>query len=196
MGRWNSDTRHGSLEDEPASDGVLPYPDASANDSTDAPGSDAGNQPGSSSGKGSGKYPGNTPGKPSGKNLPNREVKAKGEDKDKGEGAVEKAEDPPVPAVIHENPLMVYEQNIGPLTPAVSKRIRLAENEYTPGWVEDAIRLAARRNKRRWDYAEGILRNWYRDGKDDGEKPEKSFADQLLEAGYTLPVQVPAEWLA
>jgi len=129
--------------------------------------------------------------------LPNGEVKVKGEVKDKGEGKLEKVEDQPSgPAVFSENPFGVYEQNIGPLTAAVSERIKLAESDYSPAWVVDAIRLAALRNKRRWDYVEGILRNWQRDGKDDGEKPEKTYAQELVAAGYTLPEQVPVEWLA
>jgi DnaD/phage-associated family protein len=126
--------------------------------------------------------------------LPGREVKVKDKVKDKDKGQVEKVENPP-PAV-DENPFKVYEQNIGPLTEAVAERIKLAEKDYSTTWVVEAIRLAARRNKRRWDYAEGILRNWQRDGKDDGEKPAKTYAEELAEAGYTLPEQVPAEWLA
>ncbi len=154
---------------------------------------DADNNPGSSSGKTLGRPPGSH--LPDG--LPNREVKVKGEVKDKGEGELENVEDPPSsPAVFSENPFSVYEQNIGPLTAAVSERMKLAETDYTTDWVISAIRLAALRNKRRWDYVEGILRNWQRDGKDDGEKQAKTYAQELVAAGYTLPEQVPVEWLA
>ena len=128
--------------------------------------------------------------------LPNSEVKVKDKVKDKGEVEIEKVENPPPAAAVVENPFKVYEQNIGLLTEAVSERIKLAEKDYSTAWVVEAIRLAARRNKRRWDYTEGILRNWLRDGKDDGEKPEKTYAEELAEAGYTLPEQVPVEWLA
>ena len=146
-------------------------------------------------GNGSGKPEGNHPGSVLPKPLPNGEVKVKGKVKDKDEGQVEKVENPP-PAAAAENPFTVYEQNIGPLTPAVAERIKLAEKDYSTAWVVEAIHLSAMRNKRRWDYAEGILRNWHRDGKDDGEKTEKTYAEELAEAGYTLPEQVPAEWLA
>ncbi len=130
-----------------------------------------------------------------GKPLPSSEVKVEDKVKDKEEGEVENEEDHP-PAAVVGNSFTVYEQNIGPLTPAVAERIKLAEQDYSIAWVVEAIGLAARRNKRRWDYVEGILRNWHRDGKDDGEKPEKTYADELAEAGYTLPQEVPAEWLA
>jgi DnaD/phage-associated family protein len=138
---------------------------------------------------------GNHPGSDLPKPLPSSEVKVKDKVKDKDEGKIEKVENPP-PAAAVENPFSVYEQNIGPLTPAVAERIKLAEKDYSTAWVVEAIHLSAMRNKRRWDYAEGILRNWHRDGKDDGEKPEKTYAEELAEAGYTLPEEVPAEWLA
>lgn len=150
-------------------------------------------EPGSDLGKGLGRPPGSLlPG-----GLPSGEVKVKEEVKDEGEGNVNGLADLPSPgaAVLPENPFKVYEQNIGPLTEAVSERIKLAETDTSTAWVVEAIRLAALRNKRRWDYVEGILRNWQRDGKDDGEKPEKSYAQELVEAGYTLPEQVPVEWL-
>jgi DnaD/phage-associated family protein len=136
-----------------------------------------------------GKRPGSTlPGR-----LPGSEVK--GDVKDKGEGKLDDEVDFPA-AVSFENPFAVYEQNVGPLTAAVSERIKLAETDYTTAWVMEAIRLAARRNKRRWDYVEGILRSWQRDGKDNGEKQEQTYAQELVAAGYTLPEQIPVEWLA
>jgi DnaD/phage-associated family protein len=153
------------------------------------PEADSGNDPGSDLGRPSGSH------LPDG--LPESEVKVKGEGKDKGEGELENVDDPTSgPAVSFENPFVVYEQNIGPLTSAVSERMKLAEADYTSPWVVDAIRLAALRNKRRWDYVEGILRNWQRDGKDDGERQEKTYAQELVAAGYTLPEQIPVEWLA
>jgi len=127
-----------------------------------------------------------------GKSLPSSDVKVKDKVKEDGEEKVENEENPPPAAGL--NPFTVYEQNIGPLTPAVADRIKLAEQDYSTAWVVEAIQLSARRNKRRWDYTEGILRSWLRDGKDDGEKPEKTYAEELAEAGYTLPEAVPQEW--
>lgn len=100
----------------------------------------------------------------------------------------EEGEEEEKPAAAAENPFRVYEQNIGPLTAAVSEKIKLAETDYPEGWVCEAIRLAALRNKRRWDYAEGILRNWFANGKDSGELPgsDKDYLSSLQRAGYSL----------
>lgn len=146
-------------------------------------------------GNGSGKPEGNHPGSDLPKPLPGSEVKVKDKVKDKDEGEVEKVKNPH-PAATAENPFTVYEQNIGPLVPSIAERIKLAEQDYSTAWVVDAIHLAVRRNKRRWDYVEGILKRWHSEGRDDGEKTEKTYAEELAEAGYTLPEQVPAEWLA
>lgn len=147
--------------------------------------------PGSGLPKPEGSHPGSDLPKP----LPSSEVKVKDKVKDKDKGEVEKVENPP-PAAAVENPFTVYEQNIGPLVPLIAERIKLAEKDYSTAWVVDAMYVAVRRNKRRWDYVEGILKRWHSDGRDDGEKPEKTYAEELAEAGYTLPEQVPAEWLA
>ena len=146
-------------------------------------------------GNGSGRPSGNLPGNDLPKPLPSSEVKVKDKVKDKDKGEVEKVENPP-PAAVVENPFSVYEQNIGPLVPVIAERIKLAEKDYSTAWVVDAMCVAVRRNKRRWDYVEGILKRWYSEGRDDGEKPEKTYAEELAEAGYTLPEHVPAEWLA
>lgn len=59
----------------------------------------------------------------------------------------------------------IYEQNIGELTEAIEAEIDEAIEEYSAGWVADAIREAARQNKRNWSYVMGILRNWKTYGK-------------------------------
>ena len=70
----------------------------------------------------------------------------------------------------------------------IAERIKLAEKDYPEGWVIEAIKLAAIRNKRRWDYAEGILRNWSANGKDSGESPagDNDYLLSLQKAGYSL----------
>ncbi len=184
---WSDKQKCGfvALEATPAESSGRPLPEP--------PMADLGSGLGTGLGTGLGKPPDSLlPG-----GLPSREVKVKEEVKDKEEGKVEDETEPPSGAAVPaENPFVAYEQNIGPLTAAVSERIQLAESETSPAWVVEAIGLAARRNKRRWDYVEGILRNWQRDGKDDGTREEKTYAQQLVEAGYTLPEQVPTGWLA
>lgn len=146
-------------------------------------------------GNGSGKTAGNHPGNDLPKPLPGSEVKVKDKVNGKDKEEIQKVENPP-PAAAVENPFTVYEQNIGPLVPLIAERIKLAEKDYSTVWVVDAMYVAVRRNKRRWDYVEGILKSWHSEGRDDGERPEKTYAQELAEAGYTLPEEVPAEWLA
>ncbi|MEX1021513.1 MAG: DnaD domain protein, partial [Dehalococcoidia bacterium] len=64
-------------------------------------------------------------------------------------------------------PAAVYEQEIGTLTPSVAASLAEAEQRYPPGWIADALREAARQNKRAWAYAEAILRRWDAEGRDD-----------------------------
>ncbi|MCK9486681.1 MAG: DnaD domain protein [Dehalococcoidia bacterium] len=61
----------------------------------------------------------------------------------------------------------VYEQEIGLLTPSVGAALAEAEQTYPAGWIADALREAARQNKRSWSYAEAILRRWQTEGRDD-----------------------------
>jgi DNA replication protein len=65
------------------------------------------------------------------------------------------------------NIFVLYEQNIGPLTPLLSDELIEAEESYPPGWIEDAFREAAAMNKRSWRYVQAILDRWAVEGKDD-----------------------------
>lgn len=67
-----------------------------------------------------------------------------------------------------------YEENIGILTPMIAESIQDAQDEYPSGWIEGAIREAARVNKRSWGYCEAILKRWKVDGpgpENNGKKP-------------------------
>ena len=59
----------------------------------------------------------------------------------------------------------LYEQNIGMLTPLVADELRDAEREYPTGWVESAIREAARGNARNWRYIAVTLERWRTGGR-------------------------------
>jgi DNA replication protein len=61
----------------------------------------------------------------------------------------------------------VYEAEVGTLTPSVAAALAEAEQAYPPEWVADALREAARQNKRSWAYAEAILRRWQAEGRRD-----------------------------
>ncbi len=88
------------------------------------------------------------------------------------------------------NLFVLYEQNIGPLTPMVAESIQEAERSYPARWIEEAIRIAVENNARKWRYVAAILEDWNTKGRDDREDrrdPEASrrrytegeFADHI-----------------
>lgn len=66
------------------------------------------------------------------------------------------------------NTFVLYESNIGPLTPMIADALTDAEKTYPSEWIKDAIALAVENNKRNWRYCETILKRWQESGKDDG----------------------------
>ncbi len=64
----------------------------------------------------------------------------------------------------------LYEQHIGILTPMISEMLQEAENNYPPGWIEDAIRAAVKNNVRRWNYVESILKRWREEGRSEEDR--------------------------
>ncbi len=74
---------------------------------------------------------------------------------------------PRVTAAATGTPSAVYEQEIGLLSPSVGAALAEAEQAYPGAWIVDALREAARQNKRSWSYAEAILRRWQAEGRGD-----------------------------
>jgi DNA replication protein len=74
-----------------------------------------------------------------------------------------------VVSVLIERPniFVLYEQNIGALTPIIADELRDAEQTYPARWIEEAIELAVKNNVRKWRYVLGILRRWQQEGKQD-----------------------------
>lgn len=72
-------------------------------------------------------------------------------------------------SVLVERPniFVLYEQNIGALTPIIADELRDAEQSYPSRWIEEAIELAVKNNVRKWRYIMGILERWKQDGKED-----------------------------
>jgi DnaD/phage-associated family protein len=66
------------------------------------------------------------------------------------------------------NIFVLYEQNIGSLTPLIADQLRDAEQTYPSGWIEEAIDLAVQNNARKWSYVLAILERWRQEGKRDG----------------------------
>lgn len=65
-----------------------------------------------------------------------------------------------------------YEQNIGALSQRIGEMLKDDLEEYGLTLCLDAIDEAVRQNRRAWSYAQGILKNWYREGRTNGKKKE------------------------
>jgi DnaD/phage-associated family protein len=63
------------------------------------------------------------------------------------------------------SPARTYEAEIGALTPSVAEALAQACERYPERWVIEALRLAARRGARNWNYAAAVLRGWEQDGR-------------------------------
>ncbi len=63
--------------------------------------------------------------------------------------------------------IMLYEQNIGLITPLLLDELREAEDRYPMHWIEDAIREAVRANARSWRYIRKVLERWAAHGRQD-----------------------------
>jgi DNA replication protein len=60
---------------------------------------------------------------------------------------------------------VLYEQNIGMLTPMIAEELREAERQYPAEWIGDAFREAVTANKRNWKYVHAILERWRVEGR-------------------------------
>lgn len=76
----------------------------------------------------------------------------------------------------------VYEHEIGALTPTIADKLIAAEADYPEGWIADALKQAATQNHRSWAYAEGVLKNWKRDGRGGKRNGRAKQTDAEFEA--------------
>ena len=79
--------------------------------------------------------------------------------------------------VTRPNIFVLYEQNIGLLQPLIADELREAERTYPSQWIEEAFRLAAKANVRRWRYVRTILERWATEGRSDGTTQRDSKED-------------------
>jgi DNA replication protein len=63
------------------------------------------------------------------------------------------------------NIFVLYEQNIGLLSPFIADELKDAADRYPAEWIESAFREAVQHNKRKWSYIHAILRRWETEGK-------------------------------
>lgn len=84
------------------------------------------------------------------------------------------------------NVFVLYEQNIGPLTPMLVEELMEAERTYPADWIEDAVRRAVIANVRKWIYVRAILERWSAEGKTDETPGRRDEADwqRFLESKY------------
>ncbi len=78
------------------------------------------------------------------------------------------------------NIFVLYEQNIGMMTPLLADQLRDMEKSYPPDWIDEAFNLAVAANKRRLRYIQTILKRWETEGKDD-QFPAKPGRDSTEE---------------
>ena len=100
-----------------------------------------------------------------------------------------------VPALPVEPPdiFVVYEQNIGMLTPLIAEELREAERTYPSDWIKDAIKEAVSLNKRNWRYISRILERWTTEGRRNGTHQryikENTDPDKYIKGKYGHIVQ-------
>ena len=72
------------------------------------------------------------------------------------------------------NVFVLYEENIGALTPLIAEELKEAEELYPADWIEDAFREAVSLNKRSWKYIRAILERWHNEGRtDEGSRRDR-----------------------
>ena len=64
------------------------------------------------------------------------------------------------------NIFILYEQNVGLLTPLITDRLRDMEKTYPPEWIQDAFETAVAKNARNLKYIQAILKRWETHGRD------------------------------
>lgn len=105
----------------------------------------------------------------------------------KGEWRPWPDEEKPITLLVDRpNIFVLYEQNIGALTPLIADELRDAEQTYPPRWIEEAIKIAVENNVRRWRYVLSILERWRLEGKQErdgisGRDSERQLRGQIPE---------------
>lgn len=105
----------------------------------------------------------------------------------RGEWRPNPDEEEPITLLVERpNIFVLYEQNIGPLTPLLADQLREAERTYPAQWIEEAIKLTVASNVRRWNYTAAILERWRQEGRQDATGRRDTQRD--------LQSQIPDEY--
>ena len=76
------------------------------------------------------------------------------------------------------NIFVLYEQNIGLISPLIAQELMEAEATYPQGWIEEAFKIAVERNIRNWRYIKRILERWATEGKEDAKAKRSPEEDR------------------
>ena len=82
------------------------------------------------------------------------------------------------------NIFVLYEQNIGLLTPLIAEELRDAEKAYPADWIKEAFRIAVEHNARRWRYVRSVLERWATEGKDRAGRGAGKDRRRYIEGKY------------
>lgn len=84
------------------------------------------------------------------------------------------------------NIFLLYEQNIGMITPLLKDELMSAEDEYPSEWIVEAVKLAVVNNVRKWSYARAILERWkvngYKENGKNGNGKHVDYTAGILES--------------
>jgi len=61
---------------------------------------------------------------------------------------------------------MIHQNGFGMMTPLLAEQVHTMIAEFPDEWIDKAFEVSVKANKRRLDYALGVLENWRRDGFD------------------------------
>ena len=84
------------------------------------------------------------------------------------------------------NIFVLYEQNIGTLTPMMAEELMEAEKSFPAEWIEDAFREAVKSNVRKWRYVQSILETWADEGRGDetSQRTDERDRRRFIEGEY------------
>ncbi len=85
------------------------------------------------------------------------------------------------------NIFVLYEQNIGLMTPLIADQLRDLERNYPPDWITEAFDIAVSRNKRSLRYIQAILKRWETEGKDETQDEIIGRSDRTQPRRRDLP---------
>ncbi len=103
-------------------------------------------------------------------------------------GADLRLEEPLPPAASAEPPniFVLYEENVGGITPLIADELKQAEELYPAEWIREAFREAVSLNKRSWRYIQRILERWEAEGpsyEQAGRDPEIEWFERRYREG-------------